>query len=494
VTTGLKPYPAYKDSGVPWLGHVPQHWRVQRLRQIGLLLKGVGGTKEDAVERGVPCIRYGDLYTSDRYFIRRPRGFLPPERTASYTPVRHGDVLFAASGETLDEIGKSAVVLLSQPTRCGGDIIVLRPRIPVFAPFMGYATDCRAAVIQKATMGRGTTVKHIYPDQLKELALALPPTDEQVGIVRYLDHINRRVDRYIRAKQKLIALLNEQKQAIIHRAVTRGLDPTVRLKPSGVEWLREIPESWHVTRIKRLAKSGPKTFTDGDWIELPFITADGVRLIQTGNVGIGEFREKGFRYVSEGTFRLLGCTEVRPNDVLICRLDGPVGRACLAPDLGVRAITSVDNTILKTRRDIDPRYVVYCLSSRSWLHWLQALCRAGGGFRYRVSRSTLGTLLVPRPPFSEQRAIADHLDSRLEAFRGALRLTETEVQRVREYRTRILTDVVTGKLDVREAAARLAQDEPGEPDAFETDEIQDDTGGQGGADAESDSETAEASN
>ena len=225
----LKPYPEYKESGLPWLGHVPGHWVVRKPRQIGSLLKGVGGTKEDALPAGVPCVRYGELYTTHTYFVRRPKTFIHPSRATDYTPLHYGDVLFAASGETLEEIGKSAVNLIDGTAVCGGDVIILRPTVPVHAPFLGYVMDCRPSANQKATMGRGTTVKHIYPDELKHLLFPLPPVPEQAAIVRFLDWANRRLERAIRAKRKVIALLNEQKQAIIHRAVTRGLDP---LRPS----------------------------------------------------------------------------------------------------------------------------------------------------------------------------------------------------------------------------------------------------------------------
>ena len=97
----FKPYQKYKESGVEWLGRVPEHWEVRRLRQIGPLLKGSGGTKEDIVESGVPCVRYGDLYTTHSYFIRQARTFVTAERAADYFPIRVGDVLFAASGEDL---------------------------------------------------------------------------------------------------------------------------------------------------------------------------------------------------------------------------------------------------------------------------------------------------------------------------------------------------------------------------------------------------------
>ncbi|MDE0100353.1 MAG: restriction endonuclease subunit S, partial [Truepera sp.] len=127
-------------------------------------------------------------------------------------------MLFAASGETIDEIGKSAVNLIQSEACCGGDVILFRPERQVEARYMGYATDCRSAAAQKATMGRGTTVMHIYGGQLKYLTLPLPPLPEQIAITHFLDYTDRRIQRYIRAKQKLITLLEEQKQAIIHQA------------------------------------------------------------------------------------------------------------------------------------------------------------------------------------------------------------------------------------------------------------------------------------
>jgi len=168
------------------------------------------------------------------------------------------------------------------------------------------------------------------------------------------------------------------------------IEPYQAYKDSGVEWLGVIPEHWETLAVKRVAKAGYKKFVDGDWIESPYITDKGIRLIQTGNVGIGIYKEKGWRYISEKTFNDLNCTEIFPDDILICRLDGPVGRACLVPDLQVRMITSVDNAILKPSEDFDSQFIVYVMSSSVWLEWIQTLCRVGGGFRFRISRSMLG--------------------------------------------------------------------------------------------------------
>ena len=221
----LHPYSSYKPSGVPWLGDVPEHWEVVQLGRIGFFSKGSGGTKEDEVPAGVPCVRYGDLYTTHKYFINQTRSYVKLEMTNAYTPINRGDVLFPTSGETIEEIGKSAVNLIDTQAFCGGDLTIFRPRIPMKPKFAGYALDCPVAQTQKSLMGRGITIMHIYSGQLKYLWLSLPSLPEQAAIVHYLDYVDRRIRRYIGAKRKLIALLKEERQAIVNRAVTRGLDP-----------------------------------------------------------------------------------------------------------------------------------------------------------------------------------------------------------------------------------------------------------------------------
>ena len=148
----LRPYPAMKDSCVEWFGEVPEHWEVRRLGQIGRLSKGSGGNKEDEVDIGVPCVRYGDLYTTHTYFIEKSRSFISSETAENYTPIAFGDVLFAASGETIDEIGKSAVNLIQSPAFCGGDVILFRPHRDVLTRYMGYATDCHPTTAQKGVI------------------------------------------------------------------------------------------------------------------------------------------------------------------------------------------------------------------------------------------------------------------------------------------------------------------------------------------------------
>ena len=220
----LRQYPAYKDSGVSWLGAVPAHWQVRRLGQIGRLSKGNGGNKEDEASTGVPCVRYGDLYTTHTYFILKSRSFVSKVKAEQYTPIEFGDVLFAASGETIDEIAKSAVNLMESEACCGGDVIVFRPNCQAEARFMGYAADCRPTSAQKARMGRGITVMHIYGKQLKRLALALPPIPEQAAIVAFLGRATADIERSSASAKHEISLLREYGTRLIADVVTGKLD------------------------------------------------------------------------------------------------------------------------------------------------------------------------------------------------------------------------------------------------------------------------------
>ena len=184
-------YSTMRDSSVGWIGEIPAHWKVRQLGRVGRLSRGNGGNKGDESRVGIPCIRYGDLYTTHESFILKSRSFVPTAKATAHTPIKFGDVVFAASGETFDEIGKSAVNLMWSEARCGGDIILFRPMCPVESRYLGFLIDCRPVAVQEAKMGRGITVKNIYGDQLKYLSLLFSPLKEQILIVRFLDHADR---------------------------------------------------------------------------------------------------------------------------------------------------------------------------------------------------------------------------------------------------------------------------------------------------------------
>ncbi|MCY4090816.1 MAG: restriction endonuclease subunit S [Caldilineaceae bacterium] len=421
-------YATYKPSGLDWLGDIPAHWALVQLGRIGRFSKGSGGTKADEVPDGVPCIRYGDLYTSHKYHIRTSRSCVTETNALNYTPLRFGDVLFAGSGETIEEIGKSAVNLIEQPAVCGGDVILFRPESELNAAFSGYAIDCPASQYQKSTMGRGITVMHIYGSELKNLWLPLPPLPEQTAIARYLDHVDRRIQRYIDTKEKLIALLQEARQANIHRAVTRGLDPDVPLKPSGVDWLGDVPAHWEVRKLRYLAHitTGERDTVDRkDDGKYPFFVRsqtveridtwsyDGEAVLTAGDgVGVG----KVFHYVN-------GKFDFHQRVYKFCDFGSVIGKF--------------------------------------FFHYFKAMLRFE--VLQGTAKSTVDSLRLPMlqnlpvaiPPLPEQRAIAAHLDKATDAIDAAIDTARRQADLMREYRASLIAHVVTGKLDVRAAAEHI---------------------------------------
>ena len=425
---------------------LPEHWELVQLGRIGFLFKGKGGTKEDEIFDGIPCVRYGDIYTQHQFFVRNSRACISQEYADNYSPIQYGDILFAGSGETIDEIGKSVVNLISGNAYCGGDIIVFRPSIIAHAPFLGYVTDCPQIAYQKSRMGRGITVMHIYSDALKYLNIALPPLSEQEAIVRYLDYVDGRISRYISARKKLVKLLEEQKHALIHRAVTRGLDPDVRLKSSGVEWLGDMPAHWEMRRLRSTvqiingttpASDNPKYWNGS----IAWLTPEDL-----GQLTSRYIKGSARRITNEG-YHACGTT-LAPAGSIALSTRAPIGHIGI---LIVSACVNQGCRLLVPKKAIKSEYLYYELNVvRSELQSL------GQGSTFtELSRVRLADFALNVPPLPEQEAITEYLDKATTDIDIAINRVRRQIELLSEYRTRLIADVVTGKLDVREAAGQL---------------------------------------
>ena len=230
---------------------------------------------------------------------------------------------------------------------------VLRPSADVvesrFLYYWCLSDHFIESVVAKST---GVSYPAINATDLLALLVASPPLNIQRRIADMLDAETARIDTLIAKNERVLGLLDLRDKSTIDQLVNSGEAVDEHGWGATTEWAR-VP-------IRSLTRS---LFVDGDWIESPYITDSGVRLIQTGNIGIGRYKEQGFRYVSDETFNELRCTEVLPGDVLICRLADPVGRACVAPDLGVRMITSVDVTVVRPKPGVLAEYVALILST-----------------------------------------------------------------------------------------------------------------------------------
>ncbi|MGE5481316.1 MAG: restriction endonuclease subunit S [Bacteroidota bacterium] len=425
----LKPYPAYKDSGVQWLGEVPEHWEVLRLKRCAMINPRRSDTSDVlAVDSEVTFLPMERVGTDGRIDSRERRR--ASEVWNGFTYFRRADVLVAKITPCFEN-GKGAC-LDSLPTEVGfgsTEFHVLRASSSVLPQFL-YRVTTLVEFRQIGTKAMtGAAGQQRVPESfVANFQSPLPPLPEQAAIVRFLDHVDRRIRRYIRAKQKLIALLNEQKQVIIHRAVTRGLDPNVRLKPSGVEWLGDVPEHWQILRVKNLArlKSGEDitSFSISESGQYPVYGGNGIRGYTSGYTHDGEF-------------------------VLIGRQGALCGNINYAKG---RFWASEHAVVVHARQPFE-------------LYWLGELLRTMNLNRYSLAAAQpglaverIGDLRLPVPPPDEQATIARHMQHATAELDLAVSSVCREIDLLREYRTRLIADVVTGKLDVREVAAGLPEE------------------------------------
>lgn len=308
----------------------------------------------------------------------------------------------------------------------------------------------------KAIYGYGSGLRqNLDFSHFKRMPVAVPPLAEQAAIARFLDWANGRLERAIRAKRKVIALLHEQKQAIIHDAVTRGLNPFVRLKPSGIHWLGDIPQHWEVRRLRTLVHhidQGVSPLAVGFLAE-----GNSWGVLKSGCVNRGIFRETEHKQLAR-SFEIDPAIIVRIGDVLISRACGSptlVGSVGRVKSLRYRLILS-DKTFRACFRDyVDADFMVFAMNCRYYRHQVEQAISGAEGMANNLPLSSLRDFSFSIPPTEEAAAIAGYLETETAGLQTTVSRLEREIELLREYRTRLVADVVTGKLDVRGAVVYL---------------------------------------
>ena len=331
--------------------------------------------------------------------------------------------------------------------------VVERPREGANSRYLHYLlrTPAFAKEAERWSYGITSDMWSLRPEHFKMIYGCLPPLPEQAAIVRFLDHADRRIRRYIHAKQKLVKLLEEQKQALIHQIVTRGLDPNVRLKPSGVEWLGDVPKHWKTERAKWLFRKMEHPVRDNDEVVTCF--RDGVVTLRKNR------RVRGFTE----SLKEIGYQGVRRGDLVIHAMDAFAGAIGVSDSDGKGTPVY---SVCSPRQSANAYYYAFCVREMARSEWILALAK---GIRERSTDfrfKDFASQWVPLPPLSEQAAIVSFLDRATADLDAAPTSAQRETSLLREYRTRLIADVVTGKIDVREAAAELP-DEIEEPEPFD---------------------------
>jgi len=441
MIANLKPYPAMRESGVEWLGEVPEYWEVRRNGRLFAQRNEVDRPDLPILEVSLRTgVRVRGSDKSDRKQVMSDRD--------KYKRAVKGDIAYNMMRMWQGAVGVAPVAGLVSPA-----YVVARPLPGTDARYFQklFRTPSYMQEVNRYSHGIVKDRNRLYWEDFKAIPTCYPPPEEQAAIVRFLDHVDRRIRRYIRAKRKLIALLTEQKQAIIHRAVTRGLDPNVPLKDSGVEWLGEVPAHWKLLRGKYVGKlfSTPsvsdESLTDvGDGLPMYLKVSDLGKVDTESRLRVSALYVSSSSETPVNAIRSCIVFPKRGGAIYTNKVAIVEGKFLLDPNLMGWAITD----------SFEPRYVALLVRTRTLADLADVSSVP------QINNKHINPIFFPAPPIKEQRAILSWLESALADLVAVEFSAESEIALLRAYRTRLIADVVIGKLDARETAASL----PEEPD------------------------------
>lgn len=421
--TAVSKYSSFTDSQVYWLGEIPSHWELKKLKHVFREKK-----KKSNPNLNCGSISFGKVVYKDDDKV-------PESTKASYQEVLAGEYLVNPLNLNYDlislRIGLSEIDVV-----VSSGYIVLKNSIQINKTYFNYLLH-RYDVAYMKLLGSGVR-QTISFNHIADSILAFPPLQEQKSIAEFLDDKTSKIDRAIDQKKQLIELLKERKQIIIQNAVTKGLDPNVKMKDSGVDWIGEIPEHWEVKKTKNLGdivngatpSSSISKFWDG---EIIWITPTDINEIV--------YAKSSDRKITHLGYRSCGTTMV-PKGSIILTTRAPIGKVCIA---GNELCTNQGCKSILPRREMSSNFLYYSFSISS-----AVLNSLGTGTTFmELSSKALKEFKIPIPiSISEQKAIVNHIEKQSEKFKKAIQLEQTQIEKLKEYKASLLDSAVTGKIKV----------------------------------------------
>jgi type I restriction enzyme S subunit len=455
----LPPYPKYKASGVEWLGRVPEHWRVDRLKlSTAGTINGIWGEEPNGVD-DVICVRVAD-FDRDRFLVVDE----PPTLRAVDPGHRRGrllvkgDLLIEKSGGGEKQLVGCVVSFDHTFDAVCSNFVA---RMPVSAGhssrFCVYAhASLYAGRVNYPAVKQTTGIQNLDASAYLSTLVAFPPPEEQLAIADFLDRETAKIDTLVAKKRTLIERLKEKRTALISQTVTRGLppdaaravglDPHPKLKPSGIDWLGDVPEHWAPTRLRFISPH----ITVGIVVEpSKYYEDQGIPCLRSLNVHPNSLVDSDLVYISRESHRMLSKSMVKQGDLVAVR-SGQPGTTAVIDERFDRA-NCIDLIIIRRPRIGVPTFFSYFLNSLP--AQAQFSRGAGGAIQQHFNITTASDLWLVEPPEYEQAAIADFLDRETAKIDGMTEKVETAIERLQEYRAALITAAVTGKIDVRARTA-----------------------------------------
>lgn len=442
----FKPYPAYKQSGVEWAGRLPDHWHLERAKyRFHRMQRPVRKTDEV-----VTAFRDGVVTLRAR---RRTEGFTLSDKEIGYQGVRVGDLVVHAMDGFAGAIGVSDSGGKATPVYS-----VLTPRRPTETQAHYYAYLLRhlaqsgfISSLAKGIRERSTEFRFA---ELKEIWLPVLPFAEQRDIAAFLDRETARIDALMAKKERLIGLLQEERTALITRAVTKGLDPTVPMRGSGTEWLGEIPAQWEVKRLRNVVARIEQGWSPD--CENREADEDEWGVLKAGCVNRGAFLESEHKALPAGVTPIASL-EIAEGDLLMSRASGSrdlVGSVAVVPKCRPQLLLC--DKVFRLHPYVeraDRNYLAYAMNSRVVRAQIEVAVSGGNGLANNIAQEVVKDLLFAQPQLPEQRTIVACLDRETARIEALVVKVREAIERLKELRTALISAAVTGKIDLREEVA-----------------------------------------
>ena len=420
----MRRYPEYKESGVDWIGEIPKHWKILPFRHC---LKKVNTKKKTSI----PKMDY--------------------QESGEFPVIDQGASFIAGWTDLSDFVisDNLPVVIFGDHTRIfkyvdfpftlGADgTQLLYPNDDILNPRFFYY-----ALLNLKIPSRGYNRHYRY---LVEFSVACPALPTQCEIANFLDRKTEQIDELIRIKERQIELLQEQRTALINQAVTKGLDPNVEMKPSGVEWIGEIPAHWEVKRIKYLASLISKGTTPTT-IGREILDEGEIRFIKVENIVDNHIELKPEHYIDEETNQMLKRSQLKENDLLFVIAGATIGKVSLVKPNHLPANTNQAISFIRPKEYELSEFICYWLQSDNIQKniWLKAVQSA----QPNLSMEDLGNLYIPYPSIAEQHQIVEYIIEKTQTIVQLLQQAYKQIELLKEYRQSLISEAVTGKIDVR---------------------------------------------
>ncbi len=436
------PYPTYKESGVPWLGQVPEAWEVKPVKYISTF------NDEALPETTDPesMLNYVDISSVSLVEgiqkIEQVEFEKAPSRARRV--VREGDTIVSTVRTYLKSIATVRNPVDNMIVSTG--FAVIRPDPTMNPDFLGYFIQSEGFVGEVVSKSTGVSYPAINPGDLVAISGVRPPIEEQTAIARFLDEKTAEIDDLIAKKEELLRLLAEQRTALITHAVTKGLNPSAPMRPSGIDWLGDVPEGWEITSIKRIAsifgRIGFKGYTTADIVD----EGDGALSLSPSNIFEGKMRYEKRTYVSWEKYFESPEIMVKPGDIVFVKTGSTIGKTALFEDIETETTVNPQLVILK-ELTVSGLFLSFAMNSAYFRHQVDGY--RFGGSTPAMTQESLGRILVVAPKErAEQEKIAANVSIRMKDFDKTQQKIKAVIEALVEYRIALITNAVTGKIKV----------------------------------------------